>query len=136
MLNDCKQVAAYKQVIFQFAFFHAIVQERRKFGPIGWNIPYDFTNEDINTCAKQVRHFLDKYDYVPYKVFNYLGAKINYGGRVTDTQDKILIQQILVSYLRPELSEQGQDFKFTESGLFYCPNQDTQQEFLDYIDGL
>ena len=60
-------------------------------GPIGWNIPYGFTNEDLNTCRRQAKYFLDKYDVVPYKVLQYLGAKINYGGRVTDTHDKVLI---------------------------------------------
>lgn len=54
--------------MFAFAYFHAIVQERRKFGPIGWNIPYGFTNEDLATCRRQALHFLDKYEEVPYKV--------------------------------------------------------------------
>jgi dynein heavy chain len=39
--------------------------------------------------------FLDEYDEIPYKVINYLGAEINYGGRVTNDKDKVLILEII-----------------------------------------
>lgn len=39
MLGNCRQPDIYKKFLWSFAFFHAIVQDRRKFGPIGWNIP-------------------------------------------------------------------------------------------------
>lgn len=42
---------------------------------------------------------LDEYSEVPYKVINFLGAEINYGGRVTDDKDVRLIKTILKLYM-------------------------------------
>jgi len=36
-------------------------------------------------------------------VINYLGAEINYGGRVTNDKDKMLIKEIIQTYIRPEV---------------------------------
>jgi dynein heavy chain len=62
MLSDCNKPDKFKKLMFAFSFFHAIVQDRRKFGPIGWNIPYAFTFEDFDVCRKQLKMFLDNYD--------------------------------------------------------------------------
>jgi dynein heavy chain, axonemal len=44
---------------------------------------------------KQLKIFVEDYDEVPYKVLNYIGAEVNYGGRVTDDKDGRLISTIL-----------------------------------------
>lgn len=67
-LNDCSKPDEYKKLMFAFSFFHAFVQDRRKFGPIGWNIMYKFTTEDYMVCVKQLKSFLDDYDEIPFRV--------------------------------------------------------------------
>ena len=45
----------FKKLLFSLAFFHAVILERRKFGAIGWNIPYEWMNSDFETCLKQLK---------------------------------------------------------------------------------
>lgn len=134
-LEACSKPELFKSFFFSLCFFHAIVQDRRKFGPIGWNVKYDFTNEDLIVSRKQLKNFLEEYENVPYKVLNYLGAEINYGGRITDDKDQRLIRTIFSAYINPNVL-QYQDFKFSSSGIYYCPQPGGKADYLEYIKGL
>jgi len=129
-----KNLMPTKKLLFGFALFHAILLERRKFGPIGWNIPYEFTNEDFTVCKRQLKVFLDEYNEIPYKVLNYIGAEINYGGRVTDDKDVRLISTILRTYMTPGTLRDGHHF--SESGIYYSPPAADQLDYLNYIKDL
>lgn len=77
---------------------------------------------------------LDQYANVPYKVLNYLGAEINYGGRVTDDKDVRLIKTILSRYITPDIFKS--DYKFSKSGTYYAPNLTQLSDYLTYISNL
>lgn len=58
-LDVCSH-SAYKSLIYVLAFFHAVVQERRKYDKIGWNICYDFNESDFNVCVQILETYLAK----------------------------------------------------------------------------
>lgn len=135
-LNDCAMPVAYKKLLFAFSFFHALVQDRRKFGPIGWNIPYAFMQEEYEVCSRQLKIFLDeaKNGEIPFKVLVFLGAEVNYGGRVTDDKDVRLISNILLRFINPKVLED--DYPLSASGLYKSIPAGSVEDYIDYIKSL
>lgn len=77
---------------------------------------------------------LDEYEEVPYKVLNYLGSEINYGGRVTDDKDVRLITTILRTYIRKEALIDN--YAFSKSGTYFSPPSGLQADYMNYIESL
>jgi dynein heavy chain len=124
----------FKKLVFSLAFFHSIILERRKFGALGWNIPYEWMNSDFEASKLHIKMYLEEHSDVPFKILNYLIGTINYGGRVTDDKDNKVISAILLKFFNKSIFDKN--YKFSESGIYYCPEQENINDIYNYFETL
>lgn len=63
-LEASEKPMIFKPLLFSLCLFHGILLERKKYGSLGFNIPYEFTDGDLRICQSQLRMFLDEYNQV------------------------------------------------------------------------
>ncbi|CAB3248907.1 unnamed protein product [Arctia plantaginis] len=102
-LEMCSKEAEFKSVLFALCYFHAVVAERRKFGPQGWNRIYPFNFGDLTICVYVLYNYLEANPRVPWEDLRYLFGEIMYGGHITDDWDRRLCRTFLLEYMAPEL---------------------------------
>ncbi|XP_044079595.1 dynein axonemal heavy chain 1 isoform X1 [Siniperca chuatsi] len=134
-ISSSTKTSHLKSLLLSLCLFHGIALERRKFGPLGFNIPYEFTDGDLNICISQLKMFLNEYQDVPYKVLKYTAGEINYGGRVTDDWDRRCLLSVLEDFYCPAVLID--DYVYSSSGVYRQIDTNLDiKGYLAYIRGL
>ncbi|XP_044194722.1 dynein heavy chain 9, axonemal isoform X6 [Thunnus albacares] len=104
-LEMCARENEFKSILFALCYFHAVVAERRKFGPQGWNRSYPFNTGDLTISINVLYNYLEANPKVPYDDLRYLFGEIMYGGHITDDWDRRLCRTYLEEFIKPEMME-------------------------------
>ena len=124
---------SWRKMVFGLCFFHGIVQERTKYGALGWNIRYEFSNSDRECALETLKLFLSD-NKIPWTALSFITGEITYGGRVTDAWDQRCLRTVLRRFFNPESLSQG--YKYSTSGVYYPPDLDTYNDYITYIESL
>jgi len=113
-------------VLFGLCWFHALLLERRKFGPTGFNMLYPFAGGDLVCSAAVLRNYMDTAPIkVPWADLRYLFGEIMYGGHVIDDFDRLMVNTLLEYLMQDALLDEANLYPYTDPGekdRFLCPN--------------
>merc|ERR1711871_1336756 len=133
--------AQYRSLIFGLCFLHSVVQERRKFGALGWCIPYEYNNSDLSAGLT----FLEKHMYagaISWPTLQYMVSEVTYGGKITDNLDRRLFNSYCEQWIGPPTLTPAFSFnpdtpvsKIPGDFVYSIPQAREMHEFKSFISG-
>eukprot|EP00002_Diphylleia_rotans_P012132 TRINITY_DN2375_c0_g1_i1.p1 TRINITY_DN2375_c0_g1~~TRINITY_DN2375_c0_g1_i1.p1 ORF type:complete len:4335 (+),score=913.34 TRINITY_DN2375_c0_g1_i1:198-13202(+) len=148
--SDLSQSDVFHRLSFSLCLFHSVLLERRRFGALGWNEPYEFNDSDLQVSLKQLHMSMtERVDpdaegdaegtkrlsgQPAYEALRYVIGEINYGGRVTDQWDRRCLNALLSEYMTRQVLED--DYRFSPSGMYKTLKNVAREQYADYIKNL
>ncbi|OQR93149.1 dynein heavy chain [Achlya hypogyna] len=133
-LDSVSKGPEFRRLLYALCFFHALVRERRQFGPLGWNIQYEFNESDLRISTRQLAMFVDENEAIPWRALQYCTGECNYGGRVTDDKDRRTLACLLGRFYTTDILKN--DYSFDERSQYMVPEDVDYEGFLAFIESL
>lgn len=136
------------RMYFIMAWFHAVVQERLRYAPLGWTKTFEFNESDQRVALDTLDYWIDAQaqgrsnlapEKIPWVALRTLLGQTVYGGKVDNEFD----QRVLNSFLEQLFTERSFDAEFplvrsTDPGkeTLVLPEGINKAHFLKWVDNL
>lgn len=126
-----------KAILFGLCHFHALMLERRKFGPLGYNMMYPFSAGDLRDSAAVLYNYLEGSSSVkiPWDDLRYIFGEIMYGGHIVDDWDRRMCAAYLNYLMVDELLDEADMVPFADGKLSWpSPAAGGHEKYIEHID--
>ncbi|RXW18442.1 hypothetical protein EST38_g7401 [Candolleomyces aberdarensis] len=135
------------RLYFLLAWFHAVVQERLRYAPLGWSKVYDFNDSDMSSAFGTIDTWLNSVSRgranidpatIPWDALRTLIKQSVYGGRVDSDFDQRILDSFVDSLFTP--AAYNVDFELVPSvageQLLTSPDGTKLEHFLSWVQSL
>ena len=128
-----------KSVLFGLCHFHAVMIERKQYGPMGYNMMYPFSVGDLRDSAVVLSNYMENSGggKIPWSDLKYIFGEIMYGGHIVNDYDRLLCNSYLDFFMKEELLDETEMFPFNDeekNASFMCPPPLTYDKYGPLID--
>ena len=115
---DATDKPQWRPLLYTIMFLHTTVQERRKFGALGWNIPYEFNQSDLSASVEFIKNYLYQGTSslnkggLSWSSIRFMVGEVMYGGRITDDFDRVLMNTYCEMWLNDDVFKDS--FRFAK----------------------
>jgi dynein heavy chain 1 len=135
------------RLYFLLAWFHAVVQERLRYVPLGWSKAYDFNDSDMASAFGTIDTWLNSVAKgranvnpatIPWDALRSLVKQSVYGGRIDSDFDQRILDAFVDNVFTP--SAYNVDFNLVPgiagAQVLEAPDGTKMEHFLSWVQGL
>mmetsp|Transcript_130364 Transcript_130364/g.237027 ORF Transcript_130364/g.237027 Transcript_130364/m.237027 type:complete len:625 (-) Transcript_130364:230-2104(-) len=129
--------AKVKSILFGLCHFHSLMLERKKFGPLGYNMSYPFSSGDLRDSASVLYNYLEGSSAVkiPWDDLRYIFGDIMYGGHIVDDWDRRMCEKYLMYFMKDELLDELEMVPYADGKLSWpSPPAGPHEKYLEHIE--
>jgi len=127
-----------KSILFALCYFHSTLIERKRFGPMGWNMSYPFNMGDLRDSYLVMNRYMEQNagGKVPFDDLVYIFGEIMYGGHIVDDWDRRLCNNYLFNIMHEGLFDELELFPYLDGKnmSFKVPGQNPYEKYLEHIE--
>jgi len=126
-----------KSILFALCHFHSLMLERKKFGALGYNMKYPFSNGDLRDSASVLYNYLEGSTAVkiPWEDLRYIFGEIMYGGHIVDDWDRRMCEKYLTYFMQDEILDEMELVPYGDGHVSWkSPGPGTHEKYLEHIE--